>query len=212
MPETNTNEPTVELKPKLARRNNWKIAYTKILVLTARNVADEEIARQVGYNPQYIRDIRGKEDFKQNLAILRQKTIAKTIERESERDLLEDARKILLDAAMPAAKRIIRWSRSRKLLDPRKRLQVDICFDILDRVGLKAIEVVETRERASSPEEIASMKATLAELEHLTERLTNQNSRFLVVKPETESSVTDDSSTSDVVNPETPAVPSALSS
>src|SRR3990167_195719 len=63
---------------------------------------------------------------------------------------------------------------------PNSKIRFEAAKEILYQSGLKPVDVVETRERLYTPEEITSAHATAKEVEQIFEKLTGGTSRFLV--------------------------------
>lgn len=163
------------------REMTWTTTHTKIMILVSRNTPTVDIAKEVGTSPAVISKIRTSNKFLDKLTAYNNRILEKLADKESTRATTDKAREILLNHSISAARKLIYMART-KNLDPKHRLKFDVCRDILDRAGLKAVDVVETRERASSPEELESMKKTLLELDLITQRLSNQSSQFLITR------------------------------
>jgi hypothetical protein len=89
----------------------------------------------------------------------------------------EKARKLFEDKAVEAAQKIISISQQGK---PEERLQFDASKEILYQVGVKPIEVIETRKREYTPEEIESALEVTREIEAIADRLGKSKSQFLL--------------------------------
>jgi len=168
----------------------WTSRHTKILILTHKDTPTEEIASAVGMSVAGINSIRTKPLFNQKLEALYDKATSKVLEDTKEDlDHLVQAREALNKKATWAAKQVIKLAKKGTSKD---RLKLDAARDILDRAGLKPKEVIETRSRDYSPEEINSALATMKELEHITKQLTQgSGSRFLLDTTKPTNLVTD---------------------
>lgn len=156
---------------------NWKPEYTKVLLATQRGITVEQISREVGISPRTINLVRSSTFFVQKLAGLNTKVIEKTVEKRSTMLATDKAREVLTKAALGAARRMIQLSKMGENVDKVKLLA---CQDIMDRAGLKPIEIIESRERVYSPEEVQSARAILQETEAIVMRLSNQTSPFVL--------------------------------
>jgi len=156
---------------------NWKPTYTKILIMVSRNTDLNKISKEVNLSRRRVEQIRNSEFFQRKLMIMTQKTVDLAAEQSVEH--IHHAKEILNAKAVLAARKLVGMLNKRDL-DPKERLRFDVARDILDRVGLKAVDIIETREKKYSPEEIMAMHATMLEIESITTRLNNQNSRFLI--------------------------------
>lgn len=166
---------------------SWKPTYTKVLLMVQKGVSVDEIAAEVQLSKKQVFKIQSREDFKQKMQAIENK-IHDRYAKEVTDDITErKVRKRLLRAAVKAADVLCRVVYNRKNIDPEKnmahaqlKLQYEAARDILDRTGFKAVEVIETREREHSLEELESMKKTMLELQSMTERLTHKPNEYLL--------------------------------
>jgi len=70
--------------------------------------------------------------------------------------------------------------------NPNDKIRFEAAKEILYQSGLKPVDVVETRERLYTPEEIESAHDTAKEVEQIFERLTGNTSKYLVSDERTE--------------------------
>lgn len=158
---------------------NWNAKHTRVLVGAYRGKDDKQIAISVGLKASTIQHIRKAPYFRQRLQAMANETVKHTLEREIKEGVGCEARKKLEAAQLQAANKIIKLMRRGETTD---RMQFEAAKDILDRTGLKAIEVIETRERSYTPEEVERAKTTLNEVENIIMRLENKDSRFLLAR------------------------------
>lgn len=170
-------------------KDTWKPIHSKILLLTQRNLTDKEIAKQVKISFETVGCIRQSPYFRQRAALVGRKIALKLEEKGIEALITDKARAKIQQASLRAAMKVLKIMKKGL---PVERIQLDAAKDVLDRAGLKPVDIVETRQRAYTPEEIASTKETLLEVETITQRLTNQTSRHIVKLPG--GPVTDESS------------------
>lgn len=70
---------------------------------------------------------------------------------------------------------------------PEERLRYDAAKEILYQCGMKPVEVIETRGRVYSPEEVQSSLNVVKEIQAIEEKLSTHGSGFLVThKPDTQ--------------------------
>jgi len=156
----------------------WTKDHTKMLVLTHKSTPAEEIGKILGVSVRTVQWTQAKPEFRQKLESMADKVAQKLLqETNTEVDSLSKARDELQKCALTMARKLKRLAKKGESKD---RLQLDACKDILDRAGLKPVEVIETRERQYSPEEIQSALSAIKELEHLTLRLGKQDSKFVI--------------------------------
>jgi hypothetical protein len=161
-------------------KSTWKSIHEKILVKAADGLTKTQIAREMKLTDMTIKRVVNAPYFKRRLAEVNGRIIDKVVERRSntgDYDSIAEARRIISEAATEAAEKLRKLARSGESTD---RVQLDACKDILDRSGLKPIEVVETRERVFTPEDEEKAKAILFEAGKISERLTNQSSPFVI--------------------------------
>lgn len=156
---------------------NWKPDYTRILLMTQRGAEPAEIAKELRLSTSLVYKVRNSTFFVQKLAGLQTKVIERVTEKRSEMLATDKARAILTKASLFAAKKVIKLAKEGLGKD---RLQFDACKDIMDRAGLKPIEILETRERVYSPEEVAHAKAILVETQEIVERFSNKRSPYII--------------------------------
>lgn len=154
---------------------NWTSKHTKVLVLIEKGLTYDEIAEKTALSSRTILRYVGSPYFQERLKSLKDRTRVvveqKVAESEAKESLVDKARQHLEQKALIAAKKMTAAiGRSKK---PLTAVQLRICQDILDRVGLKPKEVIETHERVLAPEELSSAAETVRELEAITERLSN---------------------------------------
>lgn len=146
----------------------WTGRYTRILTLYMRGKSGQEIAATVGLSPETVARICTSDLFK-------------TKQAEFELKVTEKARKLFEDKALEAAQKVVRLMKEGK---PDEKLQFEAAKEILYQVGIKPIEVIETRKREYTPEELASALAVTKEMEAIADRLAKQSSPFLVEQSE----------------------------
>ncbi len=155
----------------------WKPAYNKILIMTQGDQPLEKIAEAVKMQSNTIKKIRSSTMFKEKLEAANNTLVRKVVEKRAQRLETSEARDILTKAAPDAAKKMVQLS---KIGTKEDRTQFDAAKDILDRAGLKPIEMIIAQERLYSPAEIAQAQGTLLETEAILKRLRNQSSPYLL--------------------------------
>jgi len=156
-----------ELKPTIPiiREPKWDLRKQKILRLDLQGHNQTDIARRMGLKSSSpICRLQQNPDYKTRLA-------------DAKRSAIEKVQSVFEKEAVLAAEKICRLAKNGKGED---RIQLDACRDILDRSGCKPIQVIETRQRAYSPQEVESAKKTLSELEESIIRLERKDSIFVL--------------------------------
>lgn len=158
------------------RSENWNPTHTRILLMAQEGKGTNEIAKETGLAIGSITNIKNSPCFQQRLAAFNYKIVEKVVEKRSSQIATSEARELLNQAAVAAAQTVIKLA-ARGM--PEDRVKLLACQDILDRAGLRPIEIIETRERVYSPEEIVHARAVLAETEDIIKRLSNQTNPFV---------------------------------
>lgn len=158
-----------EAPPKPGRLSKRRTAmrFRRIQIMIHKGMTADEIAGKLGLkNKTSVFAIMKSDYFKDGA-------------KEVNRDAIAKAREIFELNAVAAATKVA------QLLmrgDNKQRIQLDAAREILHQVGLKPVEVIETRRRDYSPEEISSARATVLEIETITNRLDAKESKFIVEK------------------------------
>jgi predicted transcriptional regulator len=150
------------------------------MILMNQGIDVDLIAKRMKSSVTTIRKVLQEKYFIEKLDSLRREVRAKYIDKQVEvyeSDTVKEARDVLNKAALEAATKLKQLAKNGL---PENRVQLDACRDLLDRVGLKAIQVVENRERPLSPEEVVSVKATLTEVTTIIERIENKANPFVI--------------------------------
>ena len=183
---------------------NWKPKYTAILTLTQRGWEVKDIAVKLKVSKDTVFRVQSMELFQQKLMALTKRiehrTYGKLVEQESDKNL-DKAREHLAKYAMRAARKVTAIIRKGT---PADRIKLDAAKDVLDRTGIKPNTVIETHQRVYAPDEVNSAKETLTELETHLNRISNQDSPYLLKGPK--GSATDKASrlTTDTSPPDIP--------
>lgn len=173
---------------------NWKPQYSEILLLHAEKHSGNEIAKIVGIGVNTVARVIKSTLFQEKLNRLQGRVDVRTEMKLTVTlgSRVEEARRIISEAAYAAAATMIQIAQD----GGGGKIQFLACKDILDRSGLKPIEIVETRERVFSPEEVIHAKGVLDEAQAVITRLRTQPSPFIKTAPKPidvgqESSATD---------------------
>lgn len=175
----------------------WTASHLKILSLTHQNKSIKDIARLAGVSTTYVSSIRQTPLFRDRLEALNNKIVSRLSADATYRAVVDQARQVLNEAAPKAAMKMVELS---KTGTKDQKVQFDAAKDILDRAGLKPVEVVEARERVYSPEEISKAQVTLRETETIIMRLERTSSPFVLrdVKAEEQESPNTDEGSANV--------------
>jgi len=153
--------------PRLkTNRDGLPVRYKRILKLVEQGKTVDEIAEDphVNMKRDWVARVVKKPAF-----------IAATVK--LHKTATDAARAIFEKNAVDAATKIVRISRTGKA---DARVQLDAAKEILYQIGLKPIEVIETRGREYTPEEIQSSLGVIKEVQAIEEKLSTQGSVFLV--------------------------------
>jgi hypothetical protein len=151
--------------PKLRiNEKGFPIRYKRILKLVEEGKTPKEVADQLKMDYTWVCKILKKPAF-----------IAATASIYA--NAAEAARAIFEKSAVDAAAKIVNISKSGK---PDSRVQLDAAKEILYQIGLKPVEVIETRGRDYTPEEIQSSLTVMKEVQAIEEKLSTLGSGFLV--------------------------------
>jgi hypothetical protein len=132
-----------------------------------------DLAEKVKYSIRFVQKIQSRPEFQERLAkqnaLVDKQLIKDGVKSISDEIFLKDAaRKELERASLHAAKTITTLLTRRKKMDrtglSEMKLKFEAAKDVLDRIGLKPREVVETIERNYTTEEITSAMDTMKEL------------------------------------------------
>lgn len=169
------------------QRYPYKAEAQKALLLIAKGEKDEDVSVAVGMTQRWVQKIKGSEWFSKKLEAIHQKQQNMVAVSQANKQIREKARDTIDKAAQKAALTMVRIASNKRIKGPdgyaslqEKKLMYDAARDILDRAGLKAVEVIETRERHYSPEEIQKAHSTLMELEQVIKRLSSDHSTYLL--------------------------------
>jgi hypothetical protein len=139
-------------------------------------------------SPRGIKTIQASTAFVNKLRVLQDKTTDIVVAQEAdnainkinvEAERIQRARRILNRNAEIAARLEVKLMKHGTAND---RLRFEACKDLLDRVGLKPVEISEVHERAYSSEEVKQALETMKEVESLSQRLSNQGSRYMLAE------------------------------
>lgn len=99
---------------------------------------------------------------------------------------VEKARKLLESKLLRAVDKIVHIMENGK---PEERLRYDAAKEILYQCGMKPVEVIETRGRTYTPEEIKSSLDVVKEIQGIEEKMSTQGSGFLIKEDTVDSSL-----------------------
>lgn len=146
------------------KKKEWNAKYQRILIYAEKGMPVPDIAKKEGMHLQSVYRIMNDNRFQAR-------------KEEFEDKIADKARAIFEEHAIQAAKKIVAIAKGGKSED---RIKFEAAKEVLYQVGVKPVEVIETRKREYSPEELASMSKTALELENIVNRLSVKKSRFLL--------------------------------
>ena len=151
-------------------KKGWSATHQKVFVMYTQGILPKDIAPKVGCGIDKIRNIIHSVKFQEKHASI-------------ETDCVNRARKHFEQKLMEAAGKVVRIMQNGK---PEARLQFDAAKEILYQCGMKPVEVIETRGREYTPEEIQSSLTVIKEVQEIEERLSTRGSDFLLKNDGTE--------------------------
>lgn len=150
-------------------KDNWSKKKEKILILHLKGRKLSEIAKETGLNSLgHISDIINSDEFKKRKTVYTKTAVEKVQERFGE--YAEKAGRKLIDLAEKGTNK--------------DRIKFEAVKEILHQIGCKPVNVVETRKRDYSPEEIQSAMVVMREIESISKRLATRKSKFILKKDE----------------------------
>ncbi len=164
----------------VVKKDLWTPLHSSILMMHSEGVTTPQIAKQLGIKQYIIKDTFKRPEFIKNLETVRENVIQTVISQRTEslnNTAVKEARHIIENASKLASTVIVQIAKGE--LEP-SRVQLDACKDILDRCGVKALVITETRERVYSTEEVTSAKKVLDEAQEIVARLSNNTSPFIL--------------------------------
>ena len=176
-PQETGPKPVLEKVPQGLTEENWKNAYDKIVIFAYRRWPNERIAKRLSMAVATIARIRKSPIFVAKSTAYKNEVLARAADREAERTVTDKARLILEKKALQAARTIAKLMKEGTSKD---RLRFDVCKEILHLNGIKPVEVVETRDRAYTPEEIASAAETIRQMLEMKNRLSKPEDAYLL--------------------------------
>ena len=149
------------------KKGVWSGRNQKILTLVLKGYTYEQICKEVGLkDPSSICEIVNKDEFQR-----RKKDLQDSGH--------EKAREMFTQHATQAVEKILGIMQRGKA---EERLQFDAAKEVLYQIGLKPVEVIETRGRDYTPQEVQSALIVMKETEEIADRLSSKASKFLVKK------------------------------
>jgi predicted transcriptional regulator len=149
------------------KKGEWSGTKQKILMLHVEGRTQKEIAEEVGLSAcsTVNKHIHG-EEFQKRKAKL-------------EGEIQEKVRDLFAAKGKDAAWKLIEIMEKGK---PEDRIKFDAAKEILYQIGCKPVEVIETRGRDYSPDEVKSAMLVVKEMETISNRLSSTRSKFVLDK------------------------------
>jgi hypothetical protein len=149
----------------------WSKQHQDVFKLSIQGMKLGEIVEKTGIPYDRVRTIMRSIKFQEHEVDIKAKGV-------------EAARKLLEERVTEAAGKILKIMRQGK---PDEKLQFDAAKEILYQCGMKPVEVVETRNREYTPEEIQSSLTVIKEVQAIEEQLSTQGSGFLLKRDDASS-------------------------
>lgn len=183
------------------KKTEWSGTKQQILLLHMKGMEGREIAKKIGVHEVTVSRNIAKDEFQRR-------------KEKIEGEIQDQVRKKFADKALWAVDRIAYMAKYGK---PDDRIRFDACKEILYQVGCKPVEIVETRTRDYTPEEVQSAMLVMKEVETITNRLSTKKSPFVLEKKVEEIATIDpapchnsDNSKDKLENNAEPSSPSSL--
>ncbi len=151
-------------------KRNWSADHQRVFELYSVGVLPRDIMKKVGFCERKVRYIIRSKAFQERYNVVVTNAVG-------------TARKALESKLCQAADVIVNIMLRGK---PDERLKFDAAKEILYQCGMKPVEVVETRTRQYTPEEIQSSLTVIKEIENIEKKLSSESSKFLVQQDATE--------------------------
>jgi predicted DNA-binding protein YlxM (UPF0122 family) len=146
-------------------QRGWSAKHQEVFKLRMLDgLPTREIAEKTGLSTSKVNDIMRTKAFL-------------THEEDTVSNAVEKARKLLENKLLKAVDKIVHIMEFGK---PEERLRYDAAKEILYQCGMKPVEVIETRGRQYTPEEIKSSLEVMKEIQNIEEKLSTQGSGFLI--------------------------------
>lgn len=145
----------------------WNLKYQRILMYSEKGMSNTEIGTKLSLSPFTVSHIKGSDEF-----LIRQTNFRRSV--------IEQVQGVFEKRAKNAAKQVCDLMKSGTSAD---KVKLEAAKDILDRIGYKPIEIVETRKREYTPQEVLSALSTVHELETTMDRLDKRSSRYVLDNP-----------------------------
>ena len=145
-------------------QRGWTELHQHVFKLNMSGLPPRDIAAKTGINIKKVYDIMRTKKFQAH----EEKLVGTAVEK---------ARKMFEHRLEMAVNKIIDIMRKGK---PDERLKFDAAKEVLYQCGMKPVEVVETRTRQYTPEEIQSSLTVIREVQAIEEKLSTQGSGFLI--------------------------------
>lgn len=145
-------------------KKNWSKEHQEVFKLYTEGMVQREIVKATGLSKDRVRNIVDSDQFRE----YKETAIKYSV---------ENARKALEAKLSDAVGAIVRIMKTGK---PEERLKFDAAKEILYQCGMKPVEVVETRTRQYTPEELQSSLAVVKEIQTIEEKLAAAESNFVI--------------------------------
>ena len=154
-------------------KKGWTAERQRVFELYIQGVTPQEITKKLDCGIDKVRNIIRCTKFQEKHDLV-------------EKNSIDRAKKAFDGKLADAANKIIRLMQTGKT---HERLQFDAAKEILYQCGMKPVDVIETRGRDYTPEEIQSSLTVIKEVQEIEEKLSTQGSGFLIETEEDETSL-----------------------
>jgi hypothetical protein len=164
----------------------WDRRHQRILQLTLKGKTIDSIAtdKRVNLNHKTVKKVQDSLEFKQRYEV-------------ATRSMSDKAQEYLSKHAIAALRKIVRLSRKGTNAE---KIQFEASKEVLYLMGIKPVDVIESRQRPANPLEVQSTQVTLTEIEETVDRLSKRDSTF-IMKRGADNRIVEETSISEVETP-----------
>lgn len=150
------------------KKGEWSGLYQRILIMYEQGKSPKEISEYLGMYPTSVSRIINRDNFiSRRLAF--------------EEKIVDKVRAQFETKALTAAKKICDLAHTGK---PEQKIQLEAAKEVLYQIGCKPPEVIETRHREYTPEELQSSLNVAREMEAIADTLSSVKSPYVIEKKE----------------------------
>ena len=151
-------------------KRGWSAIHQRVFKMRMEGMTAKDVGTKLGIDVNKVYDIMRTKQFLTHQHVVVENAV-------------EKARALLESKLIIAAQKIVEIMQKGR---PEERLRYDAAKEILYQCGMKPVEVIETRGREYTPEEVQSSLLVVKEIQTIEEQLGVKGSEFLVAKDKAE--------------------------